>query len=85
MERIYRTRARPDGCAAAMAAMAGNLEPTRGIEPRTPSLRVVPDHACDGDLASIEANAVPHSPLFRTGMLAGLLAGEMTQEDRIRL
>jgi len=51
-----------------------SLEPTLGIEPRTPSLRVAPDRACDPGPASTQAYTVPQSPLFLMGMLADQLA-----------
>ena len=50
------------------------LEPTLGIEPRTPSLRVAPDRARGAASASRQPHEVPLSPLSLTGMLARSLA-----------
>jgi len=50
------------------------VEPTLGIEPRTPSLRVASDRAYRARPASTQTPTVPQSPLFLMGMLARLLA-----------
>jgi hypothetical protein len=65
--------------ARATCAMRGErkgrgVEPTLGIEPRTPSLRVAPDRACDAHPASTQTPTVPQFPLFLMGMLARSLA-----------